>query len=68
MFIGDRFIYAEGELFEPATAEDYSVFQTEGKRQVSLFIKHYNREVHPPMVRMSQNFDLFQRESMLSFL
>ncbi|HAR45854.1 MAG: hypothetical protein A2X56_14545 [Nitrospirae bacterium GWC2_57_13] len=35
-------IYAEGELSEPATAEDYSVVQTEGKRQVSRTIKHYN--------------------------
>src|SRR3990172_2344485 len=35
-------IYAEGELSEPATAEDYSVVQAEGKRHVSRTIKHYN--------------------------
>jgi prophage maintenance system killer protein len=35
-------IYAEGELSEPATAEDYSVVQKEGKREVSRNIKHYN--------------------------
>jgi len=35
-------IYAESELSEPATAEDYSVVQIEGKRQVTRTIKHYN--------------------------
>ncbi len=35
-------IYADGELSETTTAEDYSVVQTEGKRQVSRTIKHYN--------------------------
>jgi len=35
-------IYAEGELSEAATAEDYSVVQIEGKRQVTRTIKHYN--------------------------
>ena len=35
-------IYAEGELDERATTEDYSVVQKEGKRQVSRRVKHYN--------------------------
>jgi len=35
-------VYAEGELSESATAEDYSVVQTEGKRQISRTIKHFN--------------------------
>ena len=35
-------IYAENELNENSTAEDYSVVQREGKREVSRDIKHYN--------------------------
>ena len=48
-------IYAEGELSEPTATEEYSVVQTEGKRQVTFFlpcmiagsyrlqIRHYGR-------------------------
>jgi death-on-curing family protein len=35
-------IYAEGELLEKATAEDYSVVRLEGKRKVKRQVKHYN--------------------------
>lgn len=35
-------IYAEAELEEEATTEDYSVVRAEGKRQVTRQIKHYN--------------------------
>ena len=35
-------IFSEGELGEPATAEDFSVVQTEGRRQVTRNVKHYN--------------------------
>lgn len=35
-------IYAEGELDEIATTEDYSVVRQEGKRQVKRKLKHYN--------------------------
>jgi prophage maintenance system killer protein len=35
-------IFAEGELSEPSTTEDYSVVQTEGRRQVTRNVKHYN--------------------------
>jgi hypothetical protein len=35
-------IYHEEELEEGATAEDYSVVQQEGKRQVRRSLKHYN--------------------------
>lgn len=35
-------IYAEGELQEPATAKEFLVVQTEGKRQVQRRLKHYN--------------------------
>lgn len=35
-------IYAEAELEEKTTTEDYSVVRTEGKRQVTRQIKHYN--------------------------
>ena len=35
-------IFAETELVEPATTKDFLVVQTEGKRQVSRTIKHYN--------------------------
>ncbi|CZL70133.1 virulence protein RhuM/Fic/DOC family protein [Legionella pneumophila] len=35
-------IYAEGELSEKATAEDYSVVRLEGKRKVNRTVKHYN--------------------------
>lgn len=37
-----RNIYSEQELDEPATTEDFSVVQTEGARQVSRKVKHYN--------------------------
>lgn len=35
-------IYAEGELAEPATTEDFSVVQNEGGRAVRRKLKHYN--------------------------
>lgn len=35
-------IYAEGELSEGATTEDYSVVRIEGMRKVKRLIKHYN--------------------------
>ena len=37
-----RNIYAEGELLEEATTEDYSVVHFEGKRKVNRRIRHYN--------------------------
>jgi prophage maintenance system killer protein len=35
-------VYAEGELVEAATAEESSVVQLEGRRQVRRNVKHYN--------------------------
>jgi hypothetical protein len=35
-------VFAEGELAEEATTEDYSVVQTEGRRQVRRTVRHYN--------------------------
>ena len=35
-------IYAERELLEEATTEDFSVVRQEGKRQVKRTLKHYN--------------------------
>ena len=35
-------IFADGELGEPATTEDFSVVQTEGRREVTRTVKHYN--------------------------
>ena len=35
-------VFAAGELEESATTEDFSVVQTEGKRQVRRALKHYN--------------------------
>lgn len=35
-------IYSDDELTEAATAEDYSVVQTEGRRRVRRTLKHYN--------------------------
>ncbi|MDR2941062.1 MAG: virulence RhuM family protein [Treponema sp.] len=35
-------IYAENELSESATAEDFSVVQQEGNREVQRVVKHYN--------------------------
>ena len=35
-------IYADKELEEPATTEDYSAVQQEGNRQVRRTLKHYN--------------------------
>lgn len=35
-------IYADGELSEDATTEDYSVVRFEGKRKVNGQLKHYN--------------------------
>lgn len=38
-------IYDEGELAEQATVKDYLIVQTEGGRQVSRQIKHYNLDM-----------------------
>jgi hypothetical protein len=35
-------IFTDGELDEPATAKDFLVVQTEGKREVQRNLKHYN--------------------------
>lgn len=35
-------IFADGELSEPETTEDFSAVQTEGKRQVRRSLRHYN--------------------------
>ncbi len=35
-------IYEQAELAEEATTEDFSVVQTEGRRQVTRMVKHYN--------------------------
>lgn len=35
-------VYADGELSEEATTEDYSVVRFEGKRKVNRRVKHYN--------------------------
>jgi hypothetical protein len=35
-------IYSEKELSESATAEDFSVVQKEGSREVQRMVKHYN--------------------------
>ena len=35
-------IFSEGELAEPATTEDFSVVQTEGRRKITRTVKHYN--------------------------
>jgi prophage maintenance system killer protein len=35
-------IFGEGELAEATTTEDYSVVQTEGRREVRRQVKHYN--------------------------
>ena len=35
-------IYAEGELLEKATTEDFSVVRQEGNRQVRRSVRHYN--------------------------
>lgn len=37
-----RNIFAEGELDENLTSEDFSVVRQEGKRQVTRQLKHYN--------------------------
>jgi hypothetical protein len=38
-------IYGEGELSEEATVKDYLIVQTEGGRQVSRQVKHYNLDM-----------------------
>lgn len=35
-------VFSEGELAEPATTEDFSVVQVEGRRKVTRTVKHYN--------------------------
>ena len=37
-----RNVYSSGELEAEATAEDFSVVQTEGRRRVRRRLKHYN--------------------------
>ena len=37
-----RNIYAENELAEKSTTEDFSVVQTEGNREIKRNVKHYN--------------------------
>jgi hypothetical protein len=37
-----RNVFADAELEEAATTEDFSVVQTEGKRRVQRRVKHYN--------------------------
>lgn len=37
-----KHIYAEGELLEEATTEDYSVVRFEGTRKVNRKVRHYN--------------------------
>jgi len=43
-----RNIFSDRELEEAATAEDFSVVQTEGKRQVQHVFKHYNLDASSP--------------------
>ena len=38
-------IYAEGELVPQSTVKEYLTVQTEGKRQVTRFVKYYNLDV-----------------------
>ena len=38
-------IYDEDELLEEATIKDYLIVQTEGGRQVSRQVKHYNLDM-----------------------
>ena len=38
-------IYEEGELQETATVKDYLIVQTEGKREISRQVKHYNLDM-----------------------
>ena len=38
-------IYEEGELTQPATVKDYLIVQTEGGRQISRQVKHYNLDM-----------------------
>jgi len=38
-------IYGEGELSEEATVKNYLIVQTEGGRQVSRQVKHYNLDM-----------------------
>ena len=40
-------VFGEGELGEKATTEDFSVVQTEGRRNVTRTVKHYNLESEP---------------------
>src|SRR5688500_7491168 len=37
-----RNIFSDGELGDPATTEDFSVVQTEGRRNVTRTLMHYN--------------------------
>ncbi len=38
-------IYEEGELLDRATVKDYLIVQTEGDRQISRQVKHYNLDM-----------------------
>ena len=44
-FAGIGLVYDEGELSEEATVKDYLIVQTEGARQVSRQVKHYNLDM-----------------------
>lgn len=38
-------IYEEGELLDKATVKDCLIVQTEGNRQISRHVKHYNLDM-----------------------
>jgi hypothetical protein len=65
-----RNIYAENELEEAATAKEFLVVQTEGKRQVQRQIKHYHlfsgRMEHPIINKESSNFNGCDHGSLLA--
>ena len=42
-------IFSEGELGEPATTEEFSVVQTEGRRKVTRTLKYYNLDAIIPV-------------------
>ncbi|MCL1810320.1 MAG: hypothetical protein FWG42_11245 [Clostridiales bacterium] len=54
-------IYAENELIESATTEEFSVVQKEGSREVRRMVKHYNLESPKPTRKASlRNTVLFK--------
>lgn len=42
-------IFSEGELGEPATTEEFSVVQTEGRRKFTRTLKYYNLDAIIPV-------------------